>query len=114
MYPNPEWYHDVPEIMRPTEVQDTYLHPVCIDFLPWPALRNYLCQNQNKDSRHCVDLYMRSIKLHWPAQKELLCKGESGAFELHPDFEATVCDARNWSLVSPWADAFGHLSIHVR
>ncbi|KAF5121832.1 hypothetical protein E5D57_012302 [Metarhizium anisopliae] len=113
MYPNPDWYHDVPILMRPTEVQNTHLHPVCIDFLPWPALRDYLCQNQNKDSRHSVDLYIRSIKLHWPLEKPLLCTDSGGAVELHPDFEATVCDAQSWTLVSPWAEAFEHLKMHV-
>ncbi|KID93482.1 bZIP transcription factor, partial [Metarhizium majus ARSEF 297] len=113
MYPNPDWYHDVPILMRPTEVQNTHLHPVCIDFLPWPALRDYLCQNQNKDSRHSVDLYMRSIQLHWPPEKPLLCTDPGGAVELHPDFEATVCDAQSWTLVSPWAEAFEHLKMHV-
>ncbi|KAH0592391.1 hypothetical protein MHUMG1_09892 [Metarhizium humberi] len=68
---------------------------------------------RNKDSRHSVDLYMRSIKLHWPPEKPLLCTDSGGAVELHPDFEATVCDAQSWTLVSPWAEAFEHLKMHV-
>src|ERR1700753_2904012 len=114
MYPSLEWFNDVPAIMRPTEVQETHLHPVCIDFLPWPALRNYLCQDQNQDPRHSVDLYMRSIRLDWPPQKTMLCQGSSGTIELHPDFEAIVCDAQHWVLASPWTDAFGHLNAYVR
>jgi hypothetical protein len=114
MYPSPEWFNDVPLIMRPTEVQDTHLHPVCIDFLPWPALRDYLCQNQNQDPRHSVDLYMRSIKLHWPPQMPMLCQGSSGTIELHSEFETIVCDGQYWTLGSPWTGAFEQLHEYVR
>ncbi|TWU70913.1 hypothetical protein ED733_000319 [Metarhizium rileyi] len=113
MYPNPEWFSDVPVMMRPTAIQNTTLHPVCIDFLPWPALRDYICQNQNKDSRHTVDLYMRSIKLNWPAEKQLLSTVFGSAVELHPDFEATVCDLGSWTLESPWTEAFEGLKRYV-
>lgn len=113
MYPNQEWYNDVPELIKPTKIQDSVLHPVCIDFLPWPALRDYICQNQNTDSRQSVDLYLTCMQLLWPQDKELLCRNADGVVGLHPDFEATVCDVKCWQLTPEWMENFPKLAAFV-
>lgn len=95
--------------MLPSEVQDTCTHPVSIDFLPWPSLREYLCLNQNRDARHSVDLYLKSIELMWPADKRLLCRDTKGDFVLHEDWEDFVSDLSNWKLGEPFASTFPQL-----
>ena len=95
--------------MRPTQAQITIPHPKCIDFLPFPALRNHLCINQHTDGRHSVDLYLRSFQLNLPPGKSLMSKTERGSFELHPEFEMLASDLRNWDLGPPWSDYFPHL-----
>ncbi|KAM3504974.1 hypothetical protein MY11210_008155 [Beauveria gryllotalpidicola] len=108
-YPSADSMGDVPAIMRPTPAQITISHPKCIDFIPFPALRNYLCLNQNKDARHSVDLYLRSLRLVLPPGKSLLTKTERGCVELNPEFEMMASDLRNWNMGPPWSEYFPQL-----
>lgn len=100
--------------MKPTDIQNTELHPVCLDFLPWPRLRNHICLTQHTDSRHSVAMYLECIKLNWPADKDLFVRDTvTGKAELHADFEACVCDVRSWKLTARWHEMFPHLVQHV-
>ncbi|OAA52822.1 bZIP transcription factor [Beauveria brongniartii RCEF 3172] len=108
-YPSADSMADVPAIMRPTPVQITIRHPKSLDFIPFPALRNYLCLNQNKDARHSVDLYLRSLRLVLPPGQSLLAKTERGCVELNPEFEMTASDVRNWNMGPPWSEYFPQL-----
>lgn len=108
-YPSAESLADVPTIMRPTQAQMTIPHPKCIDFLPFPALRNHLCLNQHIDARHSVDLYLQSLRLNLPPDKGFMSKTERGSVDLHPEFEMLASDLRNWNLGAPWSDHFPHL-----
>ncbi|KAM3501668.1 hypothetical protein MY10362_005367 [Beauveria mimosiformis] len=108
-YPSADSMADVPAIMRPTPAQITVSHPKSIDFIPFPALRNYLCLNQNKDARHSVDLYLQSLRLVLPPGQSLLTKTERGCVELNPEFEMMASDVRNWNMGPPWSDHFPQL-----
>lgn len=108
-YPSSESLADVPSIMRPTQAQIAIAHPKCIDFLPFPALRNHLCLHQDTDSRHSVDLYLRSMRLTLPPGKSLMCELEHGYVELHPEFEMLASDLRNWDIGLPWSGYFPQL-----
>ncbi|TQW00935.1 bZIP transcription factor [Cordyceps javanica] len=100
---------DVPAIMRPTQAQITIPHPKALDFIPFPALRNYLCLNQHKDARHTVDLYLRSMRLVLPPGKNLMTKTERGGVDLNPEFEVMASDLRNWTMGPPWSEYFPQL-----
>ncbi|KAF1732352.1 hypothetical protein CRV24_008545 [Beauveria bassiana] len=108
-YPSSESRADLPAIMRPTQAQITIPHPKCLDFIPFPALRNYLCLNQHKDAQHSVDLCLRSMWLVLPPGKTLMTKTERDGVELDPEFEIFASDLRNWSMGSPWRDKFPQL-----
>ncbi|KAM3555116.1 hypothetical protein MY1884_005774 [Beauveria asiatica] len=108
-YPSVGSMADVPAIMRPTPAQITISHPKSLDFIPFPALRNYLCLNQNKDARHSVDLYLRSLRLVLPPGQSLLTKTERGCVELNPEFEMMASDVRNWNMGPPWSEYFPQL-----
>lgn len=99
--------------LRLTKVQRAYVHPICIDYIPWPAMRDYLCLHQYRDTRHSVALYMKSLRLLWPASEPLLLKKTRSEVTLNPNFEAFAGDLRNWRLGSPWADTFPDLVQHV-
>lgn len=91
------------------------MHPLCIDYIPWPALRNFLCANQNRDSRHSVALYIRSLRLKWPSEKALfLTDLVYGGVVLNPDFIGFGLDIQNWDLGPPWADEFPQLTKFIR
>ena len=92
-------------------MQDTYPHPVTIDFLPWPELRNYLCTHQNRDLRHCVKLYVESLRLNCPPTTPIFAMGgdRPGQLSMSQEFEDIVVDLRNWTLGAPFADTFPQL-----
>ncbi|KAI6781345.1 bZIP transcription factor [Emericellopsis cladophorae] len=113
LHPDEASLEDVPEWLRLTSVQESTLHPLIIDYIPWPTLRDYLCLNQRQDDRHNAELYMRSFRLKWPSSQQLLSLNVSGKVTLHPDFENVVCDINNWTMGSPWTDVFPYLHMHV-
>lgn len=99
--------------MRPTGVQNTIPHPLCIDYMPWPDFRDYLCLHQNQDRRHSVSLYLKSIQLLWPGGHELLSQHSDGYLVLNGIFEGVVSDIGNWRMGSPWTDTFPDLLKYV-
>lgn len=99
---------DVPPWLLPTEVQNTYPHPVSIDYIPWPDLRDFLCTNPRIKSRHSVKMYLESLQLKWPPGSSLMTM-EGGQVCVSPEFEAIACDLNNWKLGPPWLDNFPRL-----
>ncbi|KAM5359699.1 hypothetical protein ACJZ2D_014268 [Fusarium nematophilum] len=107
--PDPESREDVPLWLLPTEVQKTVPHPVSIDYIPWPKLRDVLCLNQNKDSRHTVKLYLESLRLNWPPESSLVSMDGNRQANFSPDLERIALELQNWELGPPWTDCFPHL-----
>ncbi|KAJ6443957.1 NADPH-dependent 1-acyldihydroxyacetone phosphate reductase [Purpureocillium lavendulum] len=95
LYPSIETLRDVPTWLRPTKVQESCPHPVCIDYIPWPSLRDYLCLHQNQDLRHTTQM------------------GPQGGVTIDKEFEAIATDITKWSMGSPWIETFPHLIQHV-
>ncbi|KAM0346660.1 hypothetical protein ACHAPU_005372 [Fusarium lateritium] len=108
LHPDPMTLKDVPPWLLPTEVQNTYPHPVSIDYIPWPDLRDFLCTNPRIKSRHSVKMYLESLQLKWPPGCSLMTM-EGGQVCVSPEFEAIACDLNNWELGPPWLDAFPRL-----
>ncbi|KAF5019402.1 hypothetical protein F66182_8602 [Fusarium sp. NRRL 66182] len=108
LHPDPMTLKDVPPWLLPTEVQNTYPHPVSIDYIPWPDLRDFLCTNPRIKSRHSVKMYLESLQLKWPPGCPLMTV-EGGQVCVSPEFEAIACDLNNWKLGPPWLDVFPRL-----
>ncbi|KAF4948636.1 hypothetical protein FGADI_9540 [Fusarium gaditjirri] len=108
LHPDPMTLKDVPTWLLPTEVQNTYPHPVSIDYIPWPDLRDFLCTNPRIKSRHSVKIYLESLQLKWPPGCPLMAV-ENGQVCVSPEFEAIACDLNNWELGPPWLEAFPRL-----
>ncbi|KAH6685889.1 hypothetical protein F5X68DRAFT_241186 [Plectosphaerella plurivora] len=115
LYPDATSLEGVPEWLRPTAVQEAHVHPLCIDYIPWPALRDYLCLNQDHDRRHSVALYIRSLRLAWPSERPLLQTDlTNGGVILDPAFPDFATDILNWNMGSPWEDEFPQLTGFLR
>ncbi|KAF5539258.1 bzip transcription factor [Fusarium mexicanum] len=108
LHPDPMTLKDVPPWLLPTEVQNTYPHPVSIDYIPWPDLRDFLCTNPRIKSRHSVKIYLESLQLKWPPGCPLMAV-QGGHVCVSPEFEAIACDLNNWELGPPWLEAFPRL-----
>ncbi len=64
---------------------------------------------QHADRRSTVQMFLESVVFDWPPGKELMCRNESGEYDLHPDFEETVGDSRCWHLEGPYVREFPEL-----
>ncbi|KKK25667.1 hypothetical protein P175DRAFT_0511392 [Aspergillus ochraceoroseus IBT 24754] len=109
--PDEETQRDVPTWLYPTEIQKTVPHPVCIDFLPWPGLRDRLIRNIQhiQDPRHSVILYMRSVRFSWPEDQEFVYTSEQGELMPTESFEAGIYAYENWQVSREWAATFPKL-----
>ncbi|KAL6851245.1 hypothetical protein ACO1O0_008373 [Amphichorda felina] len=113
MQPTEETLRDVPRWMLPTEMQKTHPHHVCVDYLPWPPLRDYLCVSGEANIQS-IGIYLQSLVLLWPSDRPVLGQDETGQVVLSADFETVVSKLENWSLGPPWSDAFPHLMHLIR
>lgn len=96
--------------MRPTYSQKLNPHAFFYNSIPFPGLREVLCGGQvGKDTRHTLSLYIPSLRFKWPKDKDLIVRDAQGLPGLHPDFEVTVGNIRNWSMGPPWTDMFPNL-----
>ncbi|KAI9370180.1 hypothetical protein BJX61DRAFT_107607 [Aspergillus egyptiacus] len=113
--PDEETQRDVPTWLYPTEIQKTVPHPVCIDFLPWPGLRDRLIHNvqQIKDPRHSVINYMRSIHFRWPEDQDFIYTTENGELMPTQSFETGLYAYENWQVSREWATMFPKLKKYV-
>jgi hypothetical protein len=94
----------------PTALQRAHPHPVVVDYIPWPALRDYLCLSGNGDARHSINFYFESVEFDWPAGSPLFGQGKEGQIALSPEFEVAVMTLANWRLGPPWSEAFPDLA----
>lgn len=113
LHPGSESFNDMPPWIYASEIQKSIPHPVCIDFLPWPGLRDYLTTHQNQDIRHSVSLYVRSIRFRWPEDKPFYTTTARGEILLNAEFEAEMFKYENWMLSREWAAMFPHLTQYV-
>ncbi|KAL4939682.1 hypothetical protein BDV06DRAFT_33087 [Aspergillus oleicola] len=113
--PDPETQSDVPPWLYPTEIQKTIPHPVCIDFLPWPSLRDKLIHSAQpyQDPRHSVIMYMRSIHFRWPEDQEFIYTNEEGELMPTEGFERGLYEYENWRVSEEWAGMFPKLRKYV-
>lgn len=113
--PDEDTQRDVPTWLYPTEIQKTVPHPVCIDFLPWPGLRDRLIHkaDQIQDHRHSVMMYMRSIHFRWPEDQEFIYTSQNGELMPTQDFETGLYVYENWQVSSEWAAMFPTLKKYV-
>ena len=95
----------MPVFMKPTEIQQTTVHPVSIDCLPWPKIRDHLCLNLVNEEAHSTQLYVDSFEILWPSDKPLLVRDQDGNVTIHPEFEEHASNLANWHLGSPWREA---------
>ena len=133
--PSQENYDRLPEWLRPRPNQIFRPHPVWVDYLPWPRMRDRLVADYEAcPLENFFVPYTTTLSLNWPYEETdtLLNatptsntssnKGngngnrESGAGDLiiNPVFERHLRDLRNWSLGPAFAKAHPTLTDSVR
>lgn len=112
MSPTEETIRDVPPWLLPTETQKLNPHPVVVDYIPWPALRDYLCVSKDEESQRSLNIYLESMQFNWSSERALFFQDEQGQMSVSPEFELAVASLENWNLGPPWSEAFPHL-VHL-
>ena len=109
LHPDAESYNDIPEWHRPSRLQESVPHPIFIDFLIWPALRDALVSSHTSFKYEFRRDTGRLITVDWPSEKDLFIKDQVQRLKLHPDFEGHVMNLDNWKLQAPWAERYPEL-----
>jgi hypothetical protein len=68
-----------------------------------------LTQNQGKDPRQTVKLYLQSTYFEWPETRSFLSKGAQDQVVLEPDFVSAAHNLQNWKVTKAWAEEFPSL-----
>lgn len=105
--PSPQSYHELPEIMRPSNSQLFIKHRRMFDFIIWPALREHVCNVPDVDRRWLTEACVTvRCDLEW-AVEEVVCRnGRTGALELNPVFKVCTCFPENCEAGLEDADVF--------
>ncbi|KAF3141989.1 hypothetical protein TWF569_007755 [Orbilia oligospora] len=103
--PTPETHYDLPEWYRPSELQKTWPHPLCIDLLAWPKLRNGIIPiYEQLDKLRLSRDITESIAVGWPEAEPLLVKDfRTNSAVLNPKFEEHIWKFSNWRMGPLWA-----------
>lgn len=97
--PSPQTYAEIPEFMRPTTWQLFAIHPMVVDFVHSPVLRESMCQDTLIDMPWVAQA-CATIACEWSRpDMDAFCRdGVTGALDLNPIFKAHAAQAVNWSL----------------
>lgn len=109
IYPTQENYDRLPEWLTPLPSQLLTPHPVWIDYVPWPQMRDSLVTSyRNYPFENWFIPYTRTLSVNWPYEAAdcLLSTGESDELVINPVFERHVRNLGNWSLGPAFAESF--------
>ena len=134
-------FADVPPWVQPTPLQAQVAHPVWVDYVPWPKMRDLMIQHPGRYPLEQFFVpYGQTLSLNWPHGEEAMWERRSGsgivrvtangigAEVFRPDnavddepewvlsaaFEAHIRNLRNWSLGPAFATQFPSLMEDVR
>lgn len=87
-------------------------HSLCIDFLAWSDLRDYLIESLDPSQQVAFNKTIgKSITVNWSSDREFLIRDEKGESVLNPAFEEHIFEYSNWKLHrDPWGVNNSHLT----
>lgn len=94
-------FNSLPEWCRPTPSQLAVPHPIWIDLIIWPKLRERLCRETRYHGQGptIADISCESISVNWPyGPRDVFMHSNNSEIILNPVFEAHIKDLSNWSL----------------
>ncbi|ORY69035.1 uncharacterized protein BCR38DRAFT_455818 [Pseudomassariella vexata] len=99
--PTKENYMSMPTWLRPTVAQITIPHPVWIDNIPWPGVRDILIENsEDFPFQLFSDYYSQNVTVNWQFDSLDAISDMDNDAVLHSIFEKHVRNLKNWT-VSP-------------
>ena len=106
--PTQENYDRLPEWVRPRPSQLLTPHPVWMDHLPWPRMRDKIIDlHHHYPFENFSISYTSTLSLNWPYEGRdvLMPSPKSNEMSINPAFERHLRDLNNWSLGPAFAKA---------
>jgi hypothetical protein len=117
IYPTQENYERLPEWFTPRPTQLLQPHPVWMDYVPWPAMRDRIITSyQNYPFENWFIPFTRDLSVNWPYEATdcLLSAGDSDELAINPVFERHMRNLSNWSLGPCFAETYPALADTAR
>lgn len=117
IYPTQENYERLPEWFTPRSTQLLEAHPVWMDYVPWPAMRDRIVTSHQKyPFENWFIPFTRDLSVNWPYEATdcLLSAGDSDELVINPVFERHMRDLSNWSLGHLFAETYPVLADTAR
>ena len=111
----PSW-QQMPEWLRPTQLQLTKAHPAWIDRMSWPKVRDYLIEHPEITLDDIAATYASSFFVSWtydPSHVLISVDAESRMVITNPVFEEHIRQLKNWGVGEPFRSRFPELSALV-
>ena len=108
----PSW-QQMPDWLRPTQLQLTKAHPAWIDRMAWPKVRDYLIEHPEITLDDIAATYASSFFVSWnydPSHVLISVDAESKVVITNPVFEEHIRQLKNWSVSEPFRQRFPELS----
>lgn len=112
LYPTQQNYDRLPGWLAPCNSQLLTPHPIWIDYLAWPRMRDRLVVSYlDYPFDNWLLPYSRTLSLNWPYEAAdcLLWTADSDELVINPVFEKHVRNLSNWSLGPAFAESFPSL-----
>ncbi|KFH46739.1 hypothetical protein ACRE_023890 [Hapsidospora chrysogenum ATCC 11550] len=110
-------YNQMPDFMKPTELQRTVPHPAWIDVLTFPDARDELIRQGNWSVYETFrSLTGASISVTWPYPDSgaFMESADGQSLRLNPMFEAHIRCLGNWKLGKEVGEVFPFMKPYVR
>lgn len=114
VHPTAANFKRMPEWLCPRISQILKEHPIWVDYLPWPRLRDLIIQSSTPTP--CKSFFVpfsASVSVNWPPERDCLMEVQNPAdpggekiWVLNPEFESHWRNLENWCLGKEFADEF--------
>ncbi|KAE9379692.1 hypothetical protein N431DRAFT_527062 [Stipitochalara longipes BDJ] len=104
-----EDYYSMPSWLRPGVAQIVTAHPIWVDMMPGPELRNRLCCNAQYHDKYEAfkDTYNETISINWPYKvADTLLRISPNEFAINPVFITSIRINSNWTLGPSFLDKY--------
>ena len=112
IYPTQQNYDRLPGWLAPCDSQVLTPHPIWIDYLAWPRMRDRLVMSYLEyPFENWHSHFSRTLSLNWPYEAAdcLLWTADSDELVINPVFEKHVRNLSNWTLGPAFAESFPSL-----
>ncbi|KAJ5895493.1 BZIP transcription factor [Penicillium taxi] len=102
-----EHYLAMPRWLRPTLTQTQIPHPMWIDNIPWPEMRDVLIENMEDHTHPEFSPYFSSeVCINWPSDIDEATSSQGDMLIMSPTFERHIRDLNNWSMSTRFKSRF--------